>query len=105
MPTGPVNTGPIRLIEPYPARPLDCTRFRQLGFPSLRPGHRRLFAGERLALLVDCHLIAVDADLSCVADGAVGLLGVLKVEALNRRRPAMIWPGVGAVPGQGGVGV
>ena len=75
---------------PYPSGPLDGTRFSQLSFPSLRPSHSGLFAGERLALLVDCHLVAVDADLSCVADGAVCLLAGLIVAMRIGTRPDSI---------------
>lgn len=52
---------------------LDSTRLSQLCFQSLRLRHCTLFAGERLALLVDCDLVAIDADLDEVASAAIGL--------------------------------
>lgn len=52
-------------------RSLDHTRLIQLRLAIKRPGLGGLFSGESLALLVDLHSVALDADLSRVAHSPI----------------------------------
>ncbi|EJN31343.1 hypothetical protein PMI35_01478 [Pseudomonas sp. GM78] len=53
--------------NPLAIRSLNRTRLIEICLTSTHPGLSRLFSGEGLALLVDLHSVALDADLSRVA--------------------------------------
>lgn len=57
--------------DALPAGPLDRTWLVQLRFALARPRLGSLFTGEGLALLVDLHSVAFDADLSRVAHSPI----------------------------------
>lgn len=57
--------------NPCTVRPLNCAWHIQLRAALTRPGLRSLFSGEGLALLVDLHSVALDADLSRVAHSPI----------------------------------